>query len=182
MFIRRPLFARLFTPLRLALLLMSMVLTFPAVGAEALTTAFGPLEAAQPLTARGLAGRIRQDGAHEVARTLTRDREWARVRRAVAAGWENWIALLPDLMPAADPATGRSLQVALRRALPRNPRAVLSILDRKNSSQLGGRTICAPAAEPASWRPRALTAIRAVHDIHLIDQGADCLRALEEKS
>ncbi|MBB2204116.1 hypothetical protein [Gluconacetobacter takamatsuzukensis] len=180
MFIRRALLARLFTPLRLALLATGLVLTFPAIGAEAVTTAFGPLEAAQPLTARGLAERIRQDGAHEVARMLTREREWPRVRRAVAAGWENWIALLPDLIPAADQATGRALQGALRRALPRNPRAVLAILDRTNSAELGGRTICAPVAEPASWRPRALTAIRGVHDIHLIDQGADCLHALEE--
>ncbi|MFW7268486.1 hypothetical protein ACMAUO_11015 [Gluconacetobacter sp. Hr-1-5] len=182
MFIRPALFARLFAPLRLALLAAGLMLAFPAIGAEAVTTAFGPLEAAQPLTARGLADRIRQDGAQDVARMLTREREWPRVRRAVAAGWENWIALLPDLMPVADPATGHSLQVALRRALLRNPRAVLAVLDRKNSAPLAGRTICAPAAEPASWRPRALTAIRTVHDIHLIDQGSDCLRALEEKS
>lgn len=174
---RRALFARLFTPPRLALL--AMVLTTPAMGAG--LTSFGPLEAMQPLNAKVLAEQIRQDGAQEVGRRLTREHEWPRVRRAVAAGWENWIVLVPDLIPVADPGTSRALQAALRRALIHNPRAVLSILDRKDDVPLGGKNICAPAAEPASWRPRALTAIREVHDIHLIDRGTGCLHALEEE-
>lgn len=178
--IRRALFGRLLLPTRLVLLVMGLVLAFPAIGAEAVTAPFGPLEAAQPLSARRLAERIRRDGARDVARMLTREHEWARVRRAVAAGWDGWIALVPDLMSVADPQTGRALQGALRRALPRNPRAVLAVLDRRNDTPLAGREICAPAGETAAWRPRTIAALRAVHDIHLIDQGADCLHALED--
>ncbi|GBQ88268.1 hypothetical protein AA13595_2351 [Gluconacetobacter johannae DSM 13595] len=155
-----------------------------AVSAHAgtVTPLFGPTEATRTLTARTLARQIQQDGPRKAVQDLTRDKEWPRMRRAVATGWQNWIDLMPDLMSATDPATTRSLQLALRQALPRNPRAVVAALDPRNGPVRGGRTICAPAGMPATWRHRAIRAVEALHDIHLIDQGADCLNALNGKT
>jgi hypothetical protein len=150
-----------------------------AAGAGAVAPSFGPVEATRTLTARALAEQIRQNGTEKTAQALTQDREWPRVRRAVAAGWQNWIALMPDLMPAADPATARSLQGALRQALPRAAPAVLSALDPKNGPVRGAGAVCAPVGMPAAWRGRAIRAVQALHDIHLIEQGNDCLHALQ---
>lgn len=165
--------ARLLVPGVAAALVMALV-----THAGAVTAPFGPVEAGPTLTARTLADRIRQDGAQKTAEALTRDHEWPRVRRAVAAGWQNWIATMPDLLPQADQRTAQGLQRALRQALPRSPGAVLAALDPKNGPLLGGQTICRPDGMPATWRARTTRAVRAVHDIHLINQGGDCLRAL----
>ncbi|WP_246395922.1 hypothetical protein [Gluconacetobacter tumulisoli] len=177
---RAALFARLARPWGLACVACLVMAIVARAGA--VTPPFGPTEAARTLTARTLARQIQQDGPQKVVQTLTQDKEWPRVHRAVATGWQNWIVLVPDLMPATDPATARSLQNALRQALPRNPRAVLAALDPKNGTLRGGRTICTPAGMPASWRRRSIRAVEALHDIHLTDQSADCLDALNGKT
>ncbi|ACI51765.1 conserved hypothetical protein [Gluconacetobacter diazotrophicus PA1 5] len=171
--------ARLIRRMRLPGLAVAAGLVLLASGARAAAPTFGPIEAARTLTARSLAEQIRQDGAAKTAQVLAQDREWPRVRRAVAAGWQNWIALMPALMPAADAATARSLQGALRQALLLNTAAVLAALDPKNGPVRGGQAVCAPGGMPAAWRGRAIRAVQALHDIHLTNQGGDCLRALQ---
>ncbi|GBQ32407.1 hypothetical protein [Gluconacetobacter azotocaptans] len=178
---RAALFARFARSWGLACVACLVVATSIRVGAAA-TPPFGPAEATRTLTARTLARQIQQDGPQKVVQALTQNKEWPQTRRAVATGWQNWIDLMPDLMSATDPATTRSLQLALRQALPRNPRAVVAALDPKNGPVRGGRTICAPAGMPATWHRRAIRAVEALHDIHLSDVGADCLDALNGRT
>ncbi|GBQ12593.1 hypothetical protein ACOZ4Y_09240 [Komagataeibacter rhaeticus] len=167
-------------------LMLLVALLAPPVGLTALAASLppagAPTEASLGLSARNLARQIHEDGAEATARALDAHRSWPQLRRAVAAGWDGWIALVPDLITHVDDPTASRLRTALRQALPRNPHAVLSVIDPGNGPLLGAGALCTPHGMSARWRTNSIRAISAVHDIHLAHQSADCLAALAPAS
>ncbi|MEZ7135603.1 hypothetical protein [Komagataeibacter sp. SM21] len=163
-------------------LMLLMVLLGPTAGltalAASLPTTTATTETASSLSARALARQIHEEGAQATVHALDEQKAWPRLRRAVAAGWDGWIELVPDLITHADDATASRLRTSLRQALPRNPYAVLSIIDPGNGALLGAGALCTAHGMPARWRQDSIRAIGAVHDIHLAHQNADCLAAL----
>ncbi|GAN86053.1 hypothetical protein Gain_0012_116 [Komagataeibacter intermedius TF2] len=163
-------------------LMLLVALLAPPIGLTALAASLpqpGTItETSLDLNARSLSRQIHEDGAEATVRTLDTHRAWPRLRRAVAAGWDGWIELVPDLIAHTDDATTRQLRTALRQALPRNPHAVLSVLDPGNGPLLGAGALCTPHGMPARWTRDSIHAISAEHDIHLTHQVNDCLTAL----
>ena len=167
-------------------LMLLVALLAPPIGLTALAASLPQpgtsTETGLDLSARGLARQIHEDGAEATVRTLDTHRAWPRLRRAVAAGWDGWIELVPDLIAHTDDATARQLRTALRQALPRNPHAVLSVLDPGNGPLLGAGALCTAHGMPARWARDSIRAIGAEHDIHLTHQVNDCLAALSASS
>nr|WP_238321911.1 hypothetical protein [Komagataeibacter europaeus] len=164
-------------------LMLLVALLAPPIGLTALAASLpqsgpSPTETGIDLNARSLSRQIHEDGAEATVRTLDTHRAWPRLRRAVAAGWDGWIELVPDLIAHTDDATARQLRTALRQALPRNPHAVLSVLDPGNGPLLGAGALCTPHGMPVRWARDSMRAISAEHDIHLTHQVNDCLAAL----
>ncbi|WP_244182227.1 hypothetical protein [Gluconacetobacter entanii] len=159
-------------------LLLALPIGLTALAAGTPATPGAPVEASRVLTARWLATQIHENGARESVAQLNRQQAWPHVIRAVSAGWDGWIELVPDLIASTDSAHASALQAALRRGLAHNPHAVLQVLDPGNGPVLGGGRICADAGMTRRWRASAIAGVRKVHDIHLNHQVEDCLTAL----
>ncbi|MCE2565293.1 hypothetical protein [Komagataeibacter sp. FNDCF1] len=163
-------------------LMLLVTLLAPPVGLTALAASLppagAPTEASMGMSARNLARQIHEDGAEATVRTLDAQKSWPQFRRAVAAGWAGWVSLVPDLIAHVDDPTATRLRIALRQALPRNPHAVLSVIDPGNGPLLGAGALCTPHGMSTRWRASSIHAISAVHDIHLAHQSTDCLAAL----
>jgi len=166
----------LFTRLVLPALVCALLLfqRWDAAAAPALV-----VEAATPLNARILQQRIDSDGPEAAARSLDHDGGWLRLRRAVGAGWINWIGLVPPLIVHAPPTEAGSLRGALRRALPTRTRQVLGALDPKNGPVFGGSVVCQRHDLLPASRLKAIRAVEAEHDIRYEERARDCLRALQ---
>ncbi|GAB6967292.1 hypothetical protein JCM25156A_13290 [Komagataeibacter kakiaceti JCM 25156] len=163
-------------------LMLLVALLGPAAGLTALAASLpkdaAVTESVSNLSARALARQIHEEGAQATVRTLDEQKAWPRLRRAVAAGWDGWIELVPDLITHADDATASRLRTALRLALPRNPRAVLAVIDPGNGALLGAGAVCTSHGMSTRWGRDSLRAVSAVHDIHVAHQATDCLAAL----
>jgi len=169
---------KLLVLLRLALpLFLIAILAFPNWGAIAAPPLV--VEAAMPLNARILGQRIESDGAEAAARSLDHDGGWLRLRRAVAAGWTNWIGLVPPLIVHAPPDEAAALRAAMRKALPTRPRLIIAALDPKNGTIYGGSSVCKRHDLTPATRLRAIRAVEAEHDIRYAERARDCLHALQ---
>lgn len=166
------------TRLVLLWLLLALPIGLTALAASTQPTPGAPVEATRVLTARALAARIAENGAHASVAQLDRQQTWPHVIRAISSGWDGWIALVPDLIANTDKTHVTALQGALRRAMVRNPHAVLQVLDPGNGPLLGGGTICVDTRMPKRWRTDVIRGVQGVHDIHLNHQVTDCLTAL----
>jgi hypothetical protein len=127
---------------------------------------------------------VESRGAGETVRRLQAAGQWDVVLDGIANGELAWIAIVPSLAQGTD--AGQSLGVALAKALPAAPAAVLQALDHRDGPALGPSRVCgAPFAEPtpeflAAYRPRALAAVEGVHDPHLRSVRDACLAALRK--
>ncbi|GBQ71327.1 hypothetical protein AA103196_2742 [Ameyamaea chiangmaiensis NBRC 103196] len=137
------------------------------------------VEATTPLNARMIAQRLDSDGAEATARFLDKDAGWLRLRRAVSAGWKNWIALLPALQPYVPEAEVEPLRAAMRHALPTRTRDIVATLDPKNGTVFGGGAVCRRHDLTPAARFRAIRAVESLHDIRDEERAQDCLRALQ---
>jgi hypothetical protein len=72
---------------------------------------------------------VRTNGARETVRLLNQRKQFDAVLEYVAAGNTAWIGLVPALSKGTDAGNSDGLVIALALALPRNPRAVLAVLD-----------------------------------------------------
>ncbi|WP_228391352.1 hypothetical protein [Komagataeibacter medellinensis] len=163
-------------------LMLLVALLAPPVGLTALAASLppagAPTEAGMGMRARALARQIHEDGPETTVHALDTSKSWPQLRRAVAAGWDGWVTLVPELIAHVDDPTARSLRTALRQALPRNPHAVLSVVDPGNGPLLGAGALCTPHGMSTRWRTSSIRAISMVHDIHLTHQVTDCTAAL----
>ncbi|HEV7384347.1 MAG TPA: hypothetical protein VGN89_05665 [Phenylobacterium sp.] len=127
---------------------------------------------------------VESRGSGETVRRLQAAGQWDVVLDGIANGEVAWIALVPRLAQGTD--AGQSLGVALAKALPRAPAAVLHALDAKDGPALGPSRVCgAPFAEPtpeflAAYRPRALAAVQSVRDARLRNIRDACLAVLRK--
>ncbi|MGY6768459.1 hypothetical protein [Komagataeibacter xylinus] len=167
-------------------LMLFAALLAPTIGLTALAASLppagAPTEAGMGLSARALARQLHEDGADATIKALDEHKAWPQLRRAVAAGWSGWIELVPELITHTDDQTTARLRTALRLALPRNPRAVLAVVDPGNGPLLGAGALCTPHGMTAHWRTTTIRAVSEVHDIHLAHQAADCQAALAASS
>jgi hypothetical protein len=129
---------------------------------------------------------VESRGAGETVRRLQAAGQWDVVLDGISNGEAAWIALVPRLAQGADAEPSETLGVALAKALPRAPAAVLHALDPRDGPVLGPSRVCgAPFAEPtpeflAAYRPRALAAVESVRDPRLRSSRDACLAVLRK--
>ena len=86
----------------------------------------------QRLSPALLRAEIGRRGAHAVVAKLVGGGEWEAVLAHIDAGAGSWVALTLALAPGTDAGASEELGIALSYALPRNPMAVLAVLDPNN--------------------------------------------------
>ncbi|MDR5782316.1 hypothetical protein QCE63_23210 [Caballeronia sp. LZ065] len=113
-----------------------------------------------------IAGEIETQGAQPAVTSLDRDGQFDAVLDSIASGNAAWVELAPRLAQGTDASASIGLTIALATALPKNPAAVLSVLD--DGPVLGAAAVCgAPFIEPAPGEMKAYLdrAIPAVSDV-----------------
>ena len=159
---------------------------FPAL--TALVLAVGAAQAALPLTPGRIAASIRQRGPEATIAALAKADQWDQVADRIGSGDGRWIALAPQLAPGSDAGSAEDLGISLAYALPKNPRAVLAVLDPANGHVIGADRVCSiPFIEDTvrdrpAYRRRALRAVGGVTDPALGRARAACVAELKEAS
>ena len=104
---------------------------------------------------------------------------------AISRGDGALIALAPAIAPGTDGGTAEDLTISLAQGLPKNPRAVLRVLDLPPDVILGTQRVCmAPFIEPSkshmrAYKARALKAVRLAYRDPEVRQVAEkCLAEL----
>lgn len=112
--------------------------------------------------------------------------QWDNVLNHIDSGNAAWVALVPKLAEGTDGGHSEDLGIGLAFALPKNPKAVLSVIDRANGPVLGVSRVCSvPFIEdtvpdiPAYVR-QAKAALGKVHDASLQDVKKSCLAELSK--
>lgn len=138
---------------------------------------------AQPLTPSQVERNIRANGARATVQSLTRKKQFDVVLTRIASGNAAWVRLSPELAKGTDAGDSTGLSVALAKALPKNPRAVLAVLD--DGPVAGASVVCGvPFIEPTpsevnDYLNRAIPAVRRTPESERLPQRTHCLRALE---
>jgi hypothetical protein len=103
-----------------------------------------------------------------------------QVLDGIASGDARWLALVSRLAPGTDAGTAESLRIVVAEALPRNPAAVLGLIEKDPS----WRDACGyPMIEPTRQEARAyfkaaIPAVKSVHDPALQAARRVCLSEL----
>jgi hypothetical protein len=143
------------------------------------------------LTAAEISAEIDAKGAKAVINRLATANvdamgrsDWSRAMDQIWNGRLAYIALAPKLAQGADSGPADDLGIALARALPVAPAAVLRVIDRHNGPVLGvGRVCGAPFIEPAAkdvsgYLRAARSAVDEVDAPRLQQVKAGCLERL----
>jgi hypothetical protein len=109
-------------------------------------------------TAAEISAEIEAKGAKAVINRLSSahanamgQNDWSRTMDQIWNGRLAYIALAPKLAQGADGRSAQDLAIALARALPVAPAAVLRVIDRHNGPVLGVSRICGvPFSEPST--------------------------------
>ncbi len=139
---------------------------------------------AQALTPAQISQDIDLHGAKSAIQTLDHAKRFDTVLSRIASGKAAWIRLAPDLATGTDAGNSTGLSVALARALPRNPRVVLEVLD--SGPVIGADAVCGlPFIEPtpsevATYLNKAIPAVTRVPESNQFPQRAACLGALAQ--
>ena len=139
--------------------------------------------AATALSPERIARDIEADGAKAVVDRLWNSGDYDRLLNHIDKGTPAWVALAPKLAAGTDAGASEELTIALAYALPRNPQAVLSVLDAKSYVLEPERVCSAPFIEDAvkdipRYGKRAKAAVSRVTAPPLQDNKAACLAAL----
>lgn len=113
-----------------------------------------------------IAGEIDTQGARPAVASLDRDGQFDAVLERIATGNAAWVELAPRLAQGTDGSASIGLTIALATALPKNPAAVLRVLD--DGPVLGASAVCGvPFIEPAPGDVKAYLdrTIPAVSDV-----------------
>jgi hypothetical protein len=128
---------------------------------------------------------IEAEGARAVVDRLWTSGDYDRVLGHIDTGEPAWIALAPKLAPGAAAGSSDELTVALAYALPKNPLAVLAVLD-PASPVIGPRNVCSAPfgadtdGEIHRYARRARAAIARVAGAASHEMKAACLAALRK--
>ena len=139
---------------------------------------------AAPLSPAAIARDIAKHGAREVVSRLWSNGDYDRVMNRIDRGDAQWIALSPKLAPGTDAGTAEELPIALAFALPKNPRAVLSVLGPPDGLPIGD--VCsAPfidgtVKDVAAYVKRSERAVAGVLDPRLAKTRDACLAQLHK--
>ncbi|BCF88778.1 hypothetical protein [Paraburkholderia largidicola] len=150
--------------------------------ALALLVAASPVFA-QPLTPAQVTRDIQAHGARATVQSLNRAGRLDAVLNQIATGNTAWVRLSRSLAKGTDAGDSTGLSVALARALPKNPKAVLGVLD--DGPVTGATVVCSvPFIEPTpreikDYLERAIPAVKGTSVSERLPQRAPCLRALE---
>jgi len=161
---------------------MSARRLWPAVAA-ALGLGSAALAASPPSPDR-IAADIQVQGAEAVVQRLFKHGDYDRVLGRIDSGASDWVALAPKLAPGTDAGTAEALPIALAFALPKNPAAVLAVLD-PQSEILAPDSVCGvPFIEDTvkdipGYIKRARAAVSKVADPGLQAMKTACLAALK---
>ena len=145
-----------------------------ACAATAITAA-APSALAPPT----LAVRLERAGAKTVVNELDATGQFDTVIEQIGHGSAAWVALAPRLAPGADGANAEGLGIALARALPINPAAVLRA-STDWEGPVGIKRVCSvPFIETTrsynlAYTRRALAALSRVHDPDLVAKRNQC--------
>lgn len=145
---------------------------------------FPGVACADTLTAANVSHDLDIVGAKSTVNTLDRTGRFDKVLDRIAAGQSVWIQLAPRLAKGTDAGHSTGLTVALAQALPRNPQAVLAVLD--DGPVIGADAVCsAPFIEPApdevsAYLGSAIAAVKGVRMSARFASKTACLAALEQ--
>ena len=150
--------------------------------ALALLTANDAL-AAVALTPEGIARDIEANGAKAVVDRLWNSGDYDRLLDHIDKGTSAWVALAPKLAAGTDAGSSEELSIALAYALPRNPEAVLAVLDPKNAALEPDMVCSAPFIEDTvkdipRYIKRTKAAVSRVKAPSLQENKAACLAVL----
>ena len=162
-----------------AVLLLSACGEQPAAATSAESST---VETAESLTAAEFQAMIEDDGAAGTWAILTRQGDEARLEAlydGLGTGDAEWLALVPQLQPAADGYYAEGLQEALFHALPNNAAGVLALMP----DHAGTDFVCRPAGVPPDPDEEAkqaadIAALQAVTDPALAERRDACLDAI----
>ncbi|CAD6514224.1 hypothetical protein ACFQ3P_04325 [Paraburkholderia sabiae] len=138
---------------------------------------------AQTLTPSVISRDIQTKGARATVQSLSRKGSFDAVLDKIASGNTAWVRISRDLATGTDAGDSTGLSVALAKALPKNPKAVLAVLD--DGPVTGASVVCGvPFIEPTprevkDYLNRAIPAVRRTPESERLPQRAPCLRALE---
>ncbi|APA86497.1 hypothetical protein BJG93_14665 [Paraburkholderia sprentiae WSM5005] len=135
-----------------------------------LAFASGAVSAVQSDTPAEVSAAIGRQGANVFFRSLD-EAAVDRLFDRIGAGRADWVALAPKLAEGADGANAEGLGIALAYALPRNPAAVLKVVDpvEGDSHILAISRVCGiPFIEdaPKNYKTKALRAVSAVTTVN----------------
>jgi len=125
---------------------------------------------------------IRTHGARQTVRSLEARKQFDAVLDRISTGNVAWVGLAPALAKGTDAGDSEGLTVALATALPKNPGAVMAILD--DGSIIGVNAVCGlPFIEPThqeanDYLARAIPAVTAVAPSSRVPRRTACLDAL----
>jgi hypothetical protein len=133
-------------------------------------------------TAQQVADAIQRRGSKAFLTALTDD-EVEHLYSHIGSGHPDWIALAPMLADGADGADAEGLSIELAKALPKNPTAVLRVLDPAESHDriLATPRVCSiPFIEkvPRNYKSSAIRAVSEVQDPALQATKQRCLAML----
>jgi hypothetical protein len=157
-----------------------------ALTLAAATLLAAPAYAAGPANLPQVRASLEREGARATVRRLAASGDWKAVVDGMGRGEAGWIAIAPLLAKDADGAFSEGLGIALARALPKQPAAVLNVLDHHDGHVIGASRVCsAPFIEPkadfiAAYRKQALAAVSAVHVAGLDAARDACLVVLRK--
>lgn len=122
-------------------------------------------------------------GARQTVRLLDQRNQFDAVLDRIATGNAAWVAIAPALAKGTDAGNSEGLTVALAKALPKNPRSVLAVLD--NGPVTNAQAVCGlPFIEPTpqearDYLARAIPAVTTVAPSPRVPQRNACLDALK---
>jgi hypothetical protein len=125
---------------------------------------------------------INLHGARATVQSLDRSGKINTVLTRIASGNSAWVRLAPGLAQGTDAGNSTGLTVALAKALPRNPAAVLAILDKAPLISAGA--VCGvPFIEPSAQEVReyldkTIPAVTRIKPSHRVPSRSLCLEAL----
>lgn len=138
-----------------------------------------------PRQAAEVDARITQVGAKAFLDSLNED-QLDELYGRIESGASSWIALAPRIAQGADAANAEGLTIELAFALPKNAKAVLSVVTLHDDVMLGADRVCGvPFIEDTvkdlpAYKRKAVRAVRAVSDPGLQTIKQACLSALDK--
>jgi hypothetical protein len=131
--------------------------------------AAGPSLAAPHVTVAEIRKVIQVEGPKNAVMTLWSANKWEAFMDKISSGDGTFIALAPEIRPGTDAGSAEDLTNSLAEGLPRNPRAVLRVLDLSSDVVLGVENVCSvPLIDDTEARARAykVKALRAVRSVY----------------